>query len=36
MKHLVLTLALLPSLVFAHNVKDGNLVPLVNISDKLE
>ena len=36
MKHLVLTLALLPSLVFAHNFKDGNPVPLVNVSDKGE
>ena len=36
MKHLVLTLALLPSLVFAHNIKDGNPVPLVNVSDKGE
>jgi len=36
MKHLVLTLALLPSLVFAHNIKDGNPVPLVNVSDQGE
>ncbi|MGY3916757.1 YtfJ family protein [Aeromonas australiensis] len=36
MKHLVLTLALLPSLVFAHNVKDGSPVPLVNVADKGE
>ncbi|MGL4932092.1 MAG: YtfJ family protein, partial [Aeromonas sp.] len=36
MKHLVLSLALLPALVFAHNFKDGNPVPLVNVSDKGE
>ncbi|TNI78897.1 YtfJ family protein [Aeromonas sobria] len=36
MKHLVLTLALLPSLVFAHNIKDGNPVPLVNVNDQGE
>jgi YtfJ family uncharacterized protein len=29
-------LALLPSLVFAHNIKDGNPVPLVNVSDQGE
>ena len=34
MKHLVLTLALLPSLVFDHNFKDGNPVPMVYVSDK--
>ncbi|MCF3096227.1 YtfJ family protein [Aeromonas australiensis] len=36
MKHLVLTLALLPSLVFAHTVKDGSPVPPVNVADKGE
>ena len=34
MKHLVLTLALLPTLVMAHNIKESTQVPLVNISDK--
>lgn len=36
MKHLVLTLALLPCLAFAHNIKEASQVPLVNISDKGE
>ena len=36
MKHLVLTLALLPCLAFASNIKEANPVPLVNISDKGE
>ena len=36
MKHLVLTLALLPTLVMAHNIKESTQVPLVNISDKGE
>ena len=33
MKHLVLTLALLPTLVLAHNIKESTQVPLVNIGD---
>ena len=36
MKHLVLTLALLPTLVMAHNIKESAQVPLVNIGDKGE
>jgi len=36
MKHLVLTLALLPTLALAHNIKESAQVPLVNISDKGE
>ena len=36
MKHLVLTLALLPTLVLAHNIKESTQVPLVNIGDKGE
>ncbi|MGL6231287.1 YtfJ family protein [Aeromonas rivipollensis] len=36
MKHLVLTLALLPTLVLAHNIKESAQVPLVNIGDKGE
>ncbi|MCR3930352.1 YtfJ family protein [Aeromonas caviae] len=36
MKHLVLTLALLPTLVMAHYIKESTQVPLVNISDKGE
>lgn len=36
MKHLVLTLALLPTLVMAHNIKESAQIPLVNISDKGE
>lgn len=36
MKHLVLTLALLPTPALAHNIKESARVPLVNISDKGE
>ena len=36
MKHLVLSLALLPVLAFAHTIKEANPVPPVTVSDKGE
>lgn len=36
MKHLVLTLALLPTLALAHNLKEATPVPLVQIAEQGE